>query len=142
MFTITASTVGRPRPFVYANPDGRNRVDDAYRMEGNNQRSFYAGHTAATAAATFYTAKVFHDFNPDSKARTYVWIAAAAVPAFVGYMRHKAGMHFLSDNIVGYAVGAATGILVPHFHKKKIRNLSVTPQAGLHYQGIAAVYRF
>ena len=142
LFTMTAPTVARPRPFVYKNPDGPNRVDDAYRSDGNNQRSFYAGHTAATAAATFYTAKVFHDFHPGSKARTYVWIAAAAVPAFVGYMRHKAGMHFLSDNIVGYAVGAATGILVPHFHKKKIKNLSITPQAGTRYQGIAAVYKF
>ncbi len=137
-FTMAAGTVQRSRPFVYGRNNG---LDDEYKRNGNNQRSFFAGHTAATAAATFYTAKVFNDFNPDSKARTYVWIAAAAVPAVVGYYRHKAGMHFLSDNILGYAVGAATGILVPHFHRKKIKNLSVVPEIGGGYRGLAATYK-
>lgn len=144
LFTNTAALAGRPRPFVYTDRNGNQAagVDAAYRMEGNNQRSFYAGHTASSAAATFFAAKVFSDMNPTSKARTYVWIGAAAVPAFVGYMRYKAGMHFLSDNIIGYAVGAATGILVPQLHKIKVKNLSVTPQAGGNYQGLAMTYKF
>ncbi|WP_207492533.1 phosphatase PAP2 family protein [Aridibaculum aurantiacum] len=143
LFTNTASIAGRARPFVYTDKNGNAapEVDEAYRRSGNNQRSFYAGHTAATAAATFFTAKTFSDLNPNSKARVYVWIGAAAVPAFVGYMRHKAGMHFLSDNIIGYAVGAATGILVPHFHKVKVKNLSVTPQAGGRYNGLLVRYK-
>ena len=33
--------------------------------------------------------------------------------------RHiKAGQHFLNDVALGYAMGAASGILIPEFHKK------------------------
>ena len=46
-----------------------------------------------------FTAKVFNDFNPDSPARPFVWAGAVAVPAYVGYLRTKAGKHFLTDNI-------------------------------------------
>jgi membrane-associated phospholipid phosphatase len=32
-------------------------------------------------------------------------------------LRYGGGKHFFSDIIVGYAVGAAIGILVPQLHK-------------------------
>lgn len=138
MFTLTAGSINRPRPLVYSSeaPMGK-------RMSKNSQRSFYAGHTAATASATFFAAKVFADFNPDSKARPFVWTAAAIVPAVVGYQRLKAGQHFLSDNILGYGIGMATGILVPHFHKKKnmVDGLSVQPLMGDGFSGMAMTYR-
>jgi opacity protein-like surface antigen len=137
LFTMAAGNIQRSRPYVYGT-----KADVEKRLDKNSQRSFFAGHTAATAAATFFTAKAFADFNPDSKAKVYVWIGAAAVPALVGYLRYKAGMHFLSDNLLGYAVGAGAGILVPHFHKNKVKNLSVVPQMGLGYQGLAATYKF
>ena len=60
---------------------------------------------------------MFHDFNPGSRAQPYVWGAAAAVPAVVAYFRTKAGKHFLTDNLVGYAVGATVGIMVPRLHR-------------------------
>ncbi|MBB6611436.1 phosphatase PAP2 family protein [Pontibacter sp. Tf4] len=143
LFTMTNGNVERARPLVY------NRsvpLDD--RMEANAQNSFFAGHTAATAAATFFAAKVFHDFNPDSPARPYVWAAAAVVPATVGYLRLEAGKHFLSDNLIGYTVGAATGILIPQLHKKSNNTgLSVTPAIiptfnGMASQGAAVSYTF
>lgn len=138
MYTITASTISRSRPLVY----GTN-APIGTRMSKNSQRSFYAGHTAATAASTFFTAKVFSDMNPDSKLKPLVWIVAAATPALVGYYRYEAGQHFLSDNILGYALGAATGILIPHWHKvKKGDKLSIMPGFGPNYQGIAMVYKF
>lgn len=138
LFTLSAGGINRPRPLVYSSDAPMNR-----RMSKNSQRSFYAGHTAATAAATFFTAKVFSDFNPDSKARPYVWAAAAIIPASVAYMRLKAGQHFLSDNLLGYGIGAATGILVPHFHKKKnmVEGLSVQPFMGDGFSGMAMTYR-
>ncbi|MBC7914730.1 MAG: phosphatase PAP2 family protein [Pyrinomonadaceae bacterium] len=140
MYTLSAGSVVRHRPLVYSTdaPMGK-------RQSKNSQRSFFAGHTAATAAATFFTAKVFSDFNPDSKARPYVWAAAAIVPASVGYMRLKAGQHFLSDNLLGYGLGAAAGILVPHLHKKKnglTENLSIQPLMDGRYQGMVMNYRF
>jgi membrane-associated phospholipid phosphatase len=136
LFTMAAGTFNRPRPLVYA---GTSAPTDE-RINKNNQRSFYAGHTASTASATFFAAKVFHDLNPNSKAKPFVWVVAAAVPAVVGYMRYKSGFHFLSDNLLGYVVGAASGILIPEWHKKSDQNLSFVPQLGKDYKGIALVY--
>ncbi|MDB5193038.1 MAG: PA-phosphatase [Segetibacter sp.] len=144
MFTMAAGTVYRSRPYVY-NPAKAGSPDVAdmdRKRDSDSHRSFFAGHTAATAAASFYTAKVFADFNPDSKLKPYVWALAAATPALVGYLRYKAGMHFLSDNILGYVLGAGAGILVPELHKTKLmKNVSVTPHVGLGgNKGLAITY--
>jgi hypothetical protein len=85
-FTIAAGLVKRSRPLVY-----NTTLPLADREDKDAQRSFFAGHTTATAAATFFAAKVFNDFNPDSKLKPYVWAAAALVPAVVGYQRLRAG---------------------------------------------------
>lgn len=138
LFTMSAGNIYRSRPYVY----GTEAPVDL-RKDKKSQRSFYAGHTAASASASFFMAKVFADMNPDSRAKPYVWAVAAAVPAAVGYLRYRAGMHFLSDNIIGYAIGAGAGILVPELHKKKaFRNISLYPQAGKHHKGLALVYSF
>lgn len=113
LFAMTAGLVNRKRPLVYGTEAS---LKD--RTSKNARNAFFAGHVAATGSATFFLAKVFNDFNPDSPARPYIWGAAAAIPAYVGYLRIKAGKHFLSDVITGYAVGATVGILVPHLHKK------------------------
>lgn len=138
LFTLSAGGINRPRPLVYSSDAPMSK-----RQSKNSQRSFFAGHTAATAAASFFTAKIFSDFNPNSKARPYVWAAAAVLPASVAYMRLKAGQHFLSDNLLGYGIGAATGILVPHFHKNKnmVQGLSVQPLMGDGFSGMAMTYR-
>ena len=130
LFTITAGAVQKSRPLVY-NEDLAFEV----RADANAQRSFFAGHTAATAAATFFTAKVFQDFNPDSKALPYVWGGAVAIPGLVGYLRTKAGKHFLTDNIIGLGIGAAAGILIPEIHKKGNENLDIYPTASFNING-------
>ena len=142
LFTITAGLVDRPRPLTY-----NTSVPEELRREGGAQRAFFAGHTAATASATFFAAKIYNDFYPDSALRPYVWTAAAAVPAWVAYLRSKAGKHFLTDNIVGYAIGAASGILVPEFHKKEDANFRMSPTMGVdlrgnEYQGLSFQYSF
>lgn len=111
MFTTTVGSVTRYRPFLYG-PEG-----GASRNSKISTNSFFAGHTAHTATATFFAAKVFHDFNPDSPAEPFVWGAAALLPAAVAYTRIEAGKHFLSDNLVGYALGATVGVVVPQLHK-------------------------
>ncbi len=141
-FTITAGLVQRSRPLVY-NTALPIDEPDKLRMDSDEQRSFFAGHTTATAAATFFAAKVFSDFNPDSELKPYVWGAAAIVPAVVGYQRLRAGKHFLTDNILGYGVGTACGILIPQLHKKTNNtNLSVAPVVGFNYQGMGLTYKF
>ena len=142
LFTITAGLVDRPRPLTY-----NTSVPEELRREASAQRSFFAGHTAATASATFFAAKIYNDFYPDSALKPYVWTAAAAVPAWVAYLRSKAGKHFLTDNIVGYAIGAASGILIPEFHKIEDSNLKMSPSMGVdirgyEYQGLSFQYSF
>ncbi|MXV15255.1 phosphatase PAP2 family protein [Hufsiella ginkgonis] len=138
LYTMAAGNVKRNRPYTYSTETPLDQ-----RTKKGATRSFYAGHTAATASATFFAAKVFSDFNPDSPAKPYIWTAAAVVPAAVGYLRLKAGMHFLSDNLLGYAVGAGVGVLVPQLHKKTSANsLSVVPVFTPGYQTVAATYTF
>ncbi len=138
LFTMATGTIYRSRPYVYGTI-----ADAARRRENDSQRSFYAGHTAATAAATFFAAKAFQDFNPNSKLKPIVWVVAAATPALVGYLRYKAGMHFLSDNILGYVLGASAGILIPEWHKTKLsKKVTIVPEVGNGYKGMAVSYKF
>lgn len=144
LFTITAGLVEKSRPLVYNETLG---IEE--RLDSDEQRSFFAGHTAATAAASFFAAKIFNDFNPDSPLKPYVWGVAAAIPASVGYMRIKAGKHFLTDNLIGYGVGAAAGILIPELHKKGNKNLQIYPTTSFFQgeysfatQGLALNYKF
>jgi hypothetical protein len=137
-FTMSNGHVERVRPNAYSAD-----VSLGEKMRSNTKNAFYGGHNSATAGATFFAAKVFHDFNPDSPARHYVWAAAAAAPAIVGYMRMQAGKHFLSDVILGYVVGAGAGILVPQLHKKSNNsNFSLFPVAAPDYRGAALSYSF
>jgi membrane-associated phospholipid phosphatase len=130
LYTTFIGTIPRYRLFLYGTEGGDLRNGHVA------TNSFFAGHTAHTAAATFFTAKVFHYFNPDSPAQPYVWGAAAVVPAAVAFTRVEAGKHFLSDNIVGYAVGATMGVVVPQLHKvASRRGISLVPLQGVNLNG-------
>jgi membrane-associated phospholipid phosphatase len=98
--------------------------------------SWFSGHTSTTATASFFMAKVIIDYHPELGGKKWLVYAAALIPpAFVGYYRIKALKHFPTDVLMGTAVGASIGILVPHFHKlvmKKNNNLSFVPFAGSH----------
>lgn len=142
LYSITAGLVDRSRPYVYSEKAPMDR-----RMSKNGQRSFFSGHTATVATATFYTAKVFSDFNPDAKGKEFVWAGAAILPAAVGYFRIQAGQHFLTDVIMGYTIGATVGLLTPELHKKKEGRLSFYPSStrtitGETYNAITLNYRF
>ncbi len=144
LYTITAGSVNRSRPLVYPDKNGNYRAPLSKRESKNSQRSFYAGHTAATATGSFFAAKVFSDLNPDSKFKPVIWVIAAALPAVTAYYRYESGEHFLSDNILGYAIGAGVGILVPQFHKthKNFERVSFAPAIGQGYKGFDLAYTF
>ena len=90
----------------------------------NNKNSFYSGHVASAAAASFFMAKVYCDYHPD--ANKYIVYSAAAIPPLVmGYVRLMALDHFPSDVAVGLAVGTVCGILIPELHKIGDKDLSV-----------------
>ncbi|WP_201984638.1 phosphatase PAP2 family protein [Hymenobacter rubidus] len=132
IFTTAAGNVYRYRPYLYGTEGGGGRSG---KIATN---SFFSGHTANTATATFFAAKVMHDFNPGYSGEAFVWGAAAAVPVAVAYFRIEAGKHFLSDNLLGYAVGATMGVVVPQLHKVAGRaGVSLVPMQGLNVNGYA-----
>lgn len=136
-YTQSAGWINRNRPLVY-NAD----FDNDARRDIKATNSFFAGHTAATASASFFAAKIFNDYFPNSRAKPFVWAGAALLPAMVGYGRLEAGKHFLSDNLVGYALGASIGVVVPHLHKiSKGKNFTLVPISGP-YDGFAFRYQF
>lgn len=111
---ITKEISRRSRPFVY-NPG----VSLERKMNFNARTSFYSGHTSAVSSMSFFGAKVFSDYFPDSKWKPVVWTVAATIPAVTGYMRVRGGKHFPTDVITGYIAGGLVGYLIPHFHKRK-----------------------
>lgn len=128
-------THNRIRPFVY-NPG----FDMSMKLGGATRDSFFSGHTTSTAVASFFTAKVYSDYHPELGNKKY-WIFAAALipPVFVGYSRMRASKHFPSDAITGLAIGAATGILIPHLHKiNRKKNYTVVPFFG-EYSGMVVM---
>ena len=111
---MTKEIVHRPRPFMY-NPD----VPMSEKLKLDASLYFFSGHTSTLAAFSFATAKVWSDYHPDSRWRPAVWAGAVTLPVAVGYLRMRGGKHFLSDVAVGFVCGAATGWLIPHFHRRR-----------------------
>jgi membrane-associated phospholipid phosphatase len=105
---------------------------------GNNRNSFYSGHVATVAASTFFMVKVYSDYNPGIGDNKYLLYAAATIPPLVlGYFRVKALKHFPSDIMVGIAVGALCGIIIPEFHRISIENTSLGLYSSFEGTGIS-----
>lgn len=102
----------RPRPYNY-NPD----APDDFKTINSARFSFFSGHAATSAYFSFTTAKLYNDLYPDSKARPWVWAGAALIPMAVSYGRMRAGRHFFTDVLTGFAVGTAVALLVPEIHR-------------------------
>jgi membrane-associated phospholipid phosphatase len=108
--------VRRPRPYLY-NPDA-----PPVPYPGNeDQVSFWSGHTANTAALTFACANMVQRSDASPGLKTATWIGAATLPAAMGYLRVRAGKHFPTDVLTGYAVGALVGWAVPYFHRAAVK---------------------
>ncbi len=124
---LTKRFTKRPRPYVY------NEMAPITKKQSRTARySFFSGHTSSAATNSFFAAKVFSDYFPDSKLKPYVWFTAASIPAITGYLRYKAGKHYPTDVLTGYAVGAVIGVLIPHLHRAKETNslsLQLAPNA-------------
>lgn len=136
----TSSTYfNRFRPATYSDD-----LTVEQKRSGNQRNSFFAGHVALVATSTFFTAKVYSDYHPHSNFKWVLYGVAIGATGATGYLRHRAGKHFPSDIILGTAIGAMSGILVPQLHKTKKtqdRRVYIFPFTGESH-GIAAIYKF
>ena len=135
---LTKVLVRRPRPYLYGTSEG----SEEHKMEDDNQRSFFSGHTSLSAASWFMMASMYQDYHPESKLAPYIWATAYLVPAATGYYRYDAGKHFLSDVLTGYFIGRAIGVMVPRWHKKSSRvdvGLMLLPSGE---PGVQLTYRY
>jgi len=138
LYTGSTYFTNRYRPYVW-----HEETPLDYRTRGGGKNSFFAGHVALVATSTFFFAQVWADYHPESKAK-WVWYGlAGAATGATAYWRHRGGLHFPSDILLGITQGTLTGILVPKLHKNKLiknPNLSITPFTGLSH-GLAVRYK-
>lgn len=112
LVNLTKVLVQRPRPFLF-----NNQTPLEMKLEKNARYSFFSGHTSSAAYFAFATAQMYSDLYPDSNAKPYVWATAALIPVITGYGRMRAGRHYFTDVLVGLAIGATVGIVVPSLHR-------------------------
>jgi membrane-associated phospholipid phosphatase len=97
-------SVGRERPFVHYG-------DPARPHEADDDLSFYSGHTSlafslASSAGMVSTLRGY-------RSAPWVWGVGMSLAAGVGWLRMGGDMHWLSDVLVGAAVGTAMGAGLP-----------------------------
>jgi membrane-associated phospholipid phosphatase len=128
----------RLRPVVYYDVLANSEV----RTRGANRSSFYSGHVASAASASFFTAKVFCDYHPEMGWKKYLVYGAAAIPPLIlSYFRLRALAHFPSDLLVGIGVGALCGIVIPELHRIRIENTSLGLYSSFEGAGIRLTWQ-
>lgn len=138
LYSSAAGYVNRLRPLVY---DSETAIGK--RTASDSKKSFFAGHVAVVATSTFFIARVLADYHPESHYKWLYYSAAGIITAGTGYMRQAAGEHFLSDILLGTAVGTLSGLLIPSLHKHTViknQRLSIFP-SGPSGAGFTAIYR-
>jgi membrane-associated phospholipid phosphatase len=111
--TFMSILTQRTRPFVY-----NTELSDDLRSSGQAALSFYSGHAAASFAMATAYSYTFMTRHPDSPLVIPLWIGSYLMAGTTAGLRVKAGRHFPSDVLVGAAVGAALGMLIPALHLK------------------------
>ncbi len=128
-------TAKRIRPYVYSSsaPLDEKQNQDA-------RRSFFSGHATWAFATSVFFATVYSDYHPDSEYGNYIWGGAIGLASTVSLLRVTSGAHFVSDIVVGAAVGSTLGYVIPYIHRTNTASISLTPLIGPDYRGISLTY--
>ncbi|MBA3818959.1 MAG: phosphatase PAP2 family protein [Deltaproteobacteria bacterium] len=102
--------VGRQRPFV--------RFGTDVVVEPDHNLSFPSGHSALGFAITASAGMICHWRKYWTE--PYVWGAGIALSLSTEYLRMAADKHYLSDVLVGGAIGLAGGLLIPRLMRGDI----------------------
>ena len=133
---LSKGSITRYRPLAYGSDTPLSE-----KLKHDTKRSFFSGHAALTTSGFIFSASVFSDYHPDSKYKTPVWAAAITGSVVTGLLRIKAGKHFPTDVIAGWAWGGTVGYLIPTLHKKE-RDFLLFPFANEEQQGLSLIKLF
>ena len=106
---ITKFSVARARPFVHFTNAP---------FDYDNNVSFFSGHTTLVFAVTVSAGYVAHTRN--YAVEPYIWASGLTLAATTGYLRIAADKHYLSDVLVGAAVGAGAGFAIPYLTMNRV----------------------
>ena len=148
VLTLTAErTIPRERPYAEdCGKDGNVRDSSGEISEscghGDDYKSFYSGHAAATATMAGLTC-VHHQhlaLYGGGLADLAPCVFMIGVATATGLTRLIADRHWASDVIMGWGVGAVSGYLVPSIlHYGLFRG---RPVGAIHFVGLSAVPTF
>jgi membrane-associated phospholipid phosphatase len=141
--SIMTLAAGRPRPFLYGDPDSPEGYKAPLRIRnsGNAALSFLSSHTAesfAIATSLYIAVRRLHPRSVHSK---IVLAGGLAVSSFVAAARVMAGYHFITDVVGGAIVGSSLGVLIGSVHPSPVKIVPVVNDspagrsAGLGIQG-------
>ncbi|WP_017733192.1 phosphatase PAP2 family protein [Nafulsella turpanensis] len=139
MYAETAAMIGgltsiskglfmRKRPYSY-NPN----VPLGDKLTLDARHSFFSGHVSTSAAFSFLTAYMVDRYAERPAWKWVAWSGAVLIPGTIGYWRYTSGNHFPSDILVGFVMGAGTGLLIPHLHRYQLPDdvaLNIQPLPG------------
>ncbi len=121
--SLSKSLSKRYRPYLY---NTNYTIDDRYEqaLDGDYNTSFFSRHTSLAFCSATFLSKTFVDIYGKSVWSKTIWISSHLLAGTVGVLRYQSGQHFPTDIIVGALVGSSVGLLVPHIHKKRGKNIS------------------
>jgi membrane-associated phospholipid phosphatase len=94
-------------------------------METDYYNSFPSGSTALAFLSAGFLSATFSAEYPDSKWKVPIIAGAYTLAAGVAACRIYSGSHFLTDVLVGAAIGSLYGWAIPMLHKKQNNNLAI-----------------
>jgi membrane-associated phospholipid phosphatase len=125
-FLLTFSTkeliknlVARDRPYTYFGDIPSGEQDDYF-------NSFPSGHTSYAFLGAGFLSSVFLFEYPDSQWKIPIIAGSYALASTVGLMRIFSGSHFVTDVLVGAAIGSVYGWGIPFLHVQKKEKSPVT----------------
>lgn len=114
---LTKVFIGRRRPYLYNDAFTVDERAQLARDSGQGTLSFPSGHTSLAFAAATFLSTTYADLHGPTRASRWIWVSSLGAASLVGVARVQGGRHFRSDVLVGAAVGAAIGHLVPRLHR-------------------------
>ncbi len=109
---LLKNAIIRYRPYMYSGgvPDGL--MNDYY-------NSFPSGSTALAFLSASFLSATFSAEYPDSKWKVPIIAGAYSLAVGIAACRITSGSHFLTDVLVGAAIGSLYGWVIPMLHKKQ-----------------------